>query len=191
MAYRFLYLIRHGNYDSTTDLQDGLEGGLTPLGEVQAERTALRLAGLPVEAIHHSTLRRAVQTAEVIARFFPGVPRLPSPLLKECIPGIPSREPEAFENIPAEDVSGGLQRAEQAFSHYFRSAGSSDQHELLVCHGNIIRYFACRVLGAPADLWANADLHNCAVSEVLIEPSGRMTLVSLNDTGHLQRELRT
>ncbi len=191
MAIHILFLVRHGQYDGSTDQGDGLEGGLSALGRRQAELTGERLKGIPFTTIYHSPLRRAAETAAIIARSLPGIPMEPDPLLRECIPGVPERDPQVFDSTPEDLIVAGLAQAVEAFARFFRRAYGPDRRDLLVCHGNIIRFFACRALGAPTELWANADIFNCSLSEVLVEPSGRLTLTSLNDTGHLPQELRT
>lgn len=66
-----LYLIRHG--ESLVNLADWPHGnrdeGLTPLGQRQARAVADRIAGDPghVDAVYASTMKRALETATVIA----------------------------------------------------------------------------------------------------------------------------
>ncbi|UQU63523.1 histidine phosphatase family protein [Couchioplanes caeruleus] len=59
MTARYLYLARHG------DAVEG--GGLTPAGRRQAECLAERLADVPLTSITHSPLRRATETAAILA----------------------------------------------------------------------------------------------------------------------------
>ena len=89
MAQRFLYLLRHGQYARNGSLPGDSDGRLTMLGREQVALAAGRLAGLPITTIHHSTMRRAVETAEVVAARFPRVTLQPSALLRECIPFVP------------------------------------------------------------------------------------------------------
>src|SRR5258708_28840260 len=70
-----LYLIRHGEAVSNVDRTAptaGMRGdaGLTPLGRIQAERLRDRLAAtgeIAADVLIASTLRRARETAEIIA----------------------------------------------------------------------------------------------------------------------------
>lgn len=66
-----------------------------------------------------------------------------------------------------------------------------DRHELIVAHGNLIRYLICRVLGASPRAWASMRINNCGLSEVVVESDGSLTLASYNDTGHLPPRLVT
>jgi serine/threonine-protein phosphatase PGAM5 len=186
MATRYLALVRHGQYER--------KGGrptehLTPLGVKQAQLTAQRLRSLPITAIHYSSLPRAVETAEIIAQAFPDVPFHKTRLLWECFPCLPSNLSEFAPKIPAEKLAEYRAQAESAFDRYFKRARGKDKYEILVCHGNIIRYFVCRVLQVPPEAWLNMDSDKCGISEVKIGSDGRMWLLSYNDIGHLPHPL--
>ncbi|MEV0157859.1 histidine phosphatase family protein [Micromonospora sp. NPDC050686] len=51
------------------------DGGLSQLGREQADQLGRRLRTVPFSAIHHSPLARAVQTADLVPRHLPQVPR--------------------------------------------------------------------------------------------------------------------
>ena len=190
MGRRILYLIRHGQYN-THYAPDELGGSLTPLGIIQAQHIAQRLKDLPVSTIHHSTLRRATETAHIISEALPQVPLAPSDLIWENVPSVPPQYADSFANLSPQELKALSRRGDRAFRHYFKPAKKGDCLELMVCHGNLIRQFMCRTLRVPVKAWANADIHNCGLTEVRIEPGGRTLLVSHNDTGHLPMELKT
>jgi broad specificity phosphatase PhoE len=192
MAQRFLFLVRHGQYAKDSALPGDSDGSLTALGREQATLAAERLAGLPAATIHHSTLRRAIETAAIIATRLPGAPLHPSPLLRECIPSIPPGFESLFTHFPPERVARDGLQAEEAFATYFAPPpdDADDQHEVIVCHGNLIRFLVCRVLGAPRDAWIHTDIQLCGISEVTIGGPHRITLERHNDVGHLPPHLR-
>lgn len=190
MADRILYLVRHGQYDSE-NAPDDLGGSLTEMGRTQALLAAQRLSTLPIRAVHYSTLRRSAETAQIIAATFPGVERHPSELLWECIPCLPATFPEMFAHISKEKLRRHERQAQQAFKQYFAPARDTDRHEILVTHGNLLRYFVCRSLSAPPQTWTNTDVNNCGISVVVVQSEGRLMLVSHNETGHLPDHLRT
>ncbi|QYO67907.1 histidine phosphatase family protein [Leptolyngbya sp. 7M] len=68
---------------------------------------------------------------------------------------------------------------------------NTEQHEIIVCHGNLIRYLACRAMEISPEVWANLDHHNCGISEILIKEDNQTVLISHNDTGHLPYSMRT
>ena len=82
-------------------------------------------------------------------------------------------------------------RSARAYQRYVTRARGADRHEVIVCHGNIIRYFALRALQASPEAWVNTDVNNCGLSEILVKPDGQVMLLSHNDTGHLPAELKT
>jgi serine/threonine-protein phosphatase PGAM5 len=196
MAKRFLYLIRHGQYAVTPELP---QGKLTDLGTRQAIATGLHLIDLPIRRIYTSSMSRAVETAQRVADQFHQVVVEQDDLIKECVPSVPSRlQKQIYEyakratdfnlgDIPLHQV-----QADEAYERYFQPVRfKQDAHELLVCHGNIIRYLLCRVLDAPLDAWANLFVQNCSVSIVRIDERNIKTIMTVNSVEHLPTELRT
>lgn len=192
MAKRFLYLIRHGQYDSAAN--DHLGGSLNDLGRQQAACTAQALRHLPVSAIHCSSLRRAVQTADIIAAAFEGVLPQTTERLWECIPTIPPRLTHYFSGRNAlndEALADCKCKLDEFYEAHFKPARGEEKHELVVCHGNVIRYLVSRVMEAPPDTWATMLVHNCGISRIVIESERKRFVVSHNDFGHLPLELQT
>jgi probable phosphoglycerate mutase len=64
-----VWLVRHGDaYTGMEGLGSGVvDPPLTPLGREQVERLGSRLGGVPIDGVWSSDLRRAVETAEIIA----------------------------------------------------------------------------------------------------------------------------
>lgn len=191
MGRRTIYLIRHGQAAYAETALKDMHGYLTDLGQQQALLTAQRLSQLPITTIHHSDLKRAVQTAELIASKLPDVALQPNPLLRESIPCLPKRSAAWMANFPPEVIKKSQHWAEQVFMQYFIKSEDGDCHDVLVCHGNILRYLICRVLQVNPEVWSHADSHNCGISEAVVDRHGEMLLVSHNDTGHLPYSMRT
>jgi broad specificity phosphatase PhoE len=185
---RTLYLIRHGQHDAGSDTK--FPGtGLTSLGRRQARLTAARLRALPIRTIFHSTALRAIETADAVASALPRVPRRAAHVLLE-VPDL--LWPPSRPGTPKRIVLANRARAESAFRRYFRRPRGGDCTELLVCHGNLIRYLVCRVLAvAPVPAFIQMETHNCGLTEVAILSNGRMRLVTYNDVAHLPLSLRT
>jgi serine/threonine-protein phosphatase PGAM5 len=192
MAKRTIYLVRHGQHDVNHPEADEMGGGLTKLGVLQAQITAVRLRSLPVVAIHYSSLRRTTETASIIAHDHPDIPVRKTRLLWECIPFVPTAFADQFNRQYAtEELSAGRFQAYRVFTRFFRRSLGADKSEIIVSHGNLIRYLVLRALGASPAGWTNLDICNCGITEIGIEEDGRMVLVSYNDTGHLPPDLRT
>jgi broad specificity phosphatase PhoE len=205
MGTRTIFLVRHGDYqlakivklDRSLTLEQHYElhreeGGLTSKGIEQAKLTAKRLALDPIDTIHCSSLRRSLETAEIIAHEFPGMVAQESNLLWECVPSIPSgfAEHEQFKYISGTDVDQWGIQADKAFERYFKTTPGTDKYEIIVSHANLIRYLVCRVLHVQTDAWFNMCIDNCGISEIRVEPEHRMRLASYNDVGHLPHRLR-
>ncbi len=79
-----LFLVRHGEtVDNARQIMQGqTQGELNERGREQARQVARRLAGEKVDAVVASDLRRAVQTAEIIAEPM-GLTVTTTPLLRE------------------------------------------------------------------------------------------------------------
>ena len=84
-----------------------------------------------------------------------------------------------------------LKQAEAAFFRYLRPTRGDDKNEIIVSHGNLIRYLVSRVLGGSPDSWLRMRTFNCGITEIAVESDGRLWLVSHNDVGHLPSELIT
>ncbi len=191
MTQRSLYLIRHGQYDDRARPSDGQGGSLTELGQQQAQHVAEWLQQIPVDVIYHSSLRRARETAAIIQQALPKAPLRERDILCECIPGFPDTYAEHFEHISSARLLEQQQQADKAFKLFCKRPRKYARHEVIVAHGNIIRYIVCRALQVNPELWVQMDMYNCAISEIRIDTSGQVRLSSHNDTGHLPFELRT
>ena len=191
MATRTIYLVRHGEYD--WDDRPSPVKGLTERGVEQTRLTAKRLRSVPATAIYSSDLQRAVETAEIIRGVFDGVRYEKRRNLRECIPAVPGDliENRLFSRFSPERLRVGEQHAAAAFAKYFRPTRGEDKHEIVVSHGNLIRYLVSRILTDSGDGWVRMRTLNCGISEVAIDSDGRIQLASYNDVGHLSPTLTT
>lgn len=191
MAVRTIYLLRHGHYRSWENGSQNGEGHLTEFGIQQARAAAKRISGLPLMSIHCSTLNRALETCQIVAEQFPQLECQSSGSLREGIPVIPPRWQQFLQDYPAEDLAVDRARADKAFDSYFLPQVKNDTHELIVAHGNLIRYLVCRVLEVDVSSWGYMDVDHCSLTEIRINDNGWMKLVRLNDTGHIPAHLVT
>ena len=188
---RTLYLIRHGDYDHQDTRDPDVHRALVPLGIAQARLVAARLRSLPVRmtSLHSSTMTRARQTAAVIGADFPDLKLETSTLIRECTP--PSWRRDIIEGVDAEELTACRVRLEAAFAAYFTPSPAADRHDIVVCHGNVIRYFVTRVLQVDHQAWLGMSIGNCSLTIVRIAADGAMTLVAFNDLGHSPPNLQT
>jgi serine/threonine-protein phosphatase PGAM5 len=189
----YIYLVRHGEHQ---DAEHGLiDGRLSPRGRRQAALLADRLSGVPFDAVWHSPLERASQTARAVAERMPSLSPQPSALLFDCVPtGMTSETPAAFEpffgSVTEADVEAGSAQMSDAVSE-FLARKRGEVHELLITHNFVIGWFVREVLQAPDWRWMTLNQAHCGLS-VIAQRQGRpWTLLSHNDMAHLPVELRT
>jgi serine/threonine-protein phosphatase PGAM5 len=180
-----LYLIRHGQLDLQAFAKSQFAAGLTPQGRAQARLTARRLRSLQVSAIHCSTLGRARETAAIISAQFPEVRVRASTLLWE-LPNVGPANDDTWRTMFAR----GKERAERAFLRFVRPARGKPSVEILITHGNLIRYFVCRVLGIAPESWSTLGFSHCGITQLTVRPEG-IRMVCYNETGHLPDRLRS
>ncbi|KSU54246.1 histidine phosphatase family protein [Microbacterium enclense] len=189
----YIYLVRHGEHQ---DAEHGLtDGPLSPRGQRQAALLADRLSGLPLDAVWHSPLERAAQTARAVADRLPSVSPESSALLFDCVPtGMTPETPAAYEPFfgsvtEAEIDAGRAQMADATAEFLARKAGET--HELIITHNFVISWFVREVLQAPDWRWMTINQAYCGLT-VIAQKKGRpWTLLSHNDLAHLPVELRT
>jgi serine/threonine-protein phosphatase PGAM5 len=70
-------------------------------------------------------------------------------------------------------------------------AGLRHEFELIVGHGNVIRYFVCRGLQLPPEAWLRFSVFNCSITYMVVSPAGYVSVRSLGDTGHLSYDETT
>ena len=188
---RTVYLIRHGQYDHDDPRDPDVGKGLVPLGVAQSKLVATRLKGLPVEmtSLSSSTMTRARETALVIGEEFPDLELHSSKLIRECLP--PNRRVELMERIPAEAFEACTNQLEEAFKLFFAPSPDADRNDIVVCHGNVIRYFVTRVLGVDTTAWLGMSIGNCSLTVVKVLADGTTVLLSFSDVGHIPPNLTT
>ncbi|XP_022101968.1 serine/threonine-protein phosphatase PGAM5, mitochondrial-like isoform X2 [Acanthaster planci] len=185
-ATRHLILIRHGQYDMDGETDE--KRILSAQGKEQAELTGKRLKELdhPYTLMIHSSMTRAKETADIIAKSIPQVPRGVCDMLREGAP-IPPEPPVGHWKPELKFYEDGA-RIEAAFRKYFHRADPDqvkDSYEILVCHANVIRYFVCRAMQFPPEAWLRISLNHGSITWLAIRPSGRVSLRQLGDCGHM------
>jgi len=185
MARTLLYLVRHGEAVPS--------GDLSRLGREQADQLGRRLSTVPFSTIHHSALARAVQTADIVAGYLPRVPRHDCGFVADRTP-VPSaahrsRYPQRWhawlDRVPDGERDEDAAALGAAVEH-FGVTGPDDRRELLITHNFVIGWFVRHVLDAPEWRWIGLNQANCAITIAQWDSERPPTLISFNDTGHLQ-----
>jgi len=188
---RTLYLIRHGLYDEDDPRDEAVGKGLTEPGRRQARITGVRLAamGIRFDTLWTSPFTRARETADIIAESLSGLaPRLASDLA-ECTPT--TWRKDIMAGLEPGEAEACVAQLERAFARFFVPSPAGDRHELLVCHGNVIRWLWCRALGVDTAAWLGMAVANCSITVIQVKPDGACKLYVFGDAAHLPIALQT
>lgn len=189
---RTIYFIRHGDYTPQDDSIPDSVNVLTPLGIAQARLVSTRLKSMNINfnSLISSTMTRAKQTAEIINKDFPELVPEQSDLIKECTP--PTWREDVMADIKADEVEECVKNLEEAFQKYFiPSPDDKDRNDIIVCHGNVIRYFVTKVLQVDSMAWLQMSISNCSLTIIRVLPNGNRKLDAFSDYGHIPENMRT
>ncbi len=205
MKTRF-YLIRHGETDWN---KQGIYQGWTDIelsqeGKRQAELLGKRFQNLPLNAIYVSPLKRAIATAEPVAKA-KGISVQLDSHFKEInfgewegssVPQLTEKYGEPFTNF-----------FNDPFSHEFPGEGSFDKvrqrsvegFELLlekhkgqsvgiISHGGLLRVLIMTIMGMDNSFYRKTWLTNTSITIIDVMENGSKLLLTLNDKAHLEQE---
>lgn len=204
-----LYLVRHGESEANVAgvLQGQTHGALTATGRDAAARLGRALASLSVAerptAIFTSDLRRAVETAEIIAKALGATPQL-LPAAREWNVGVLDGLPAAaladaitrsgllaaeFAPLGGESLNELHARAVRTLADLAHEAAygahvAGRERTLLVSHGDFIRM----AIGAAASMSVEAatslSLRNTSLTELVLS-NGSWRVERIGDASHL------
>ena len=189
---RTIYLVRHGDYAPQTDSIPDFLNVLTPLGIAQARLVSARLKSMDINfnSLISSTMTRAMQTSQVIHNDFPQIIFEQSDLIRECTP--PTWRDDVMAETNSTEVEECVDNLEQAFQKYFNpSPDEKDRNDIIVCHGNVIRYFVTKVLNVDTMSWLQMSISNCSLTIIRVLPNGNLKLDAFSDYGHIPENMRT
>jgi len=197
-----LYLVRHGENVANLTKEFSsrrVDYSLTEKGVLQAQQTAMALAGQDIHEIFSSPLKRARETAEIIGEHL-GLPVTVVDEFREIDVGDlelrpPTAEAWAYHNeVLTGWVTGHPERRFPGGDNYCTltarvraglkriTAGKDDCTLLVVGHGGIfVMTLPDLVPGVDLEWLFRTGSHNCSISQILLDGH--------RDGGHLQAEL--
>ncbi|XP_025423360.1 serine/threonine-protein phosphatase PGAM5, mitochondrial-like [Sipha flava] len=187
-ATRHIFLIRHGQYNLNGETDE--ERKLTELGRRQALLTGERLSLLnyPWTSITQSTMTRAMETCSLIQKHLPAnLPLYSSDLLREGAP-VPPDPPNKHWKPELYQFYRDGARIEAAFRKFIHRAPpeqKENSYEIIVCHGNVIRYFVMRTLQLTPEAWLRLGIDHASITALSIYPNGRASLRSFSNSGFM------
>jgi broad specificity phosphatase PhoE len=181
---RLLYLVRHGEQENAE--VESETAGLSSLGRWQAAALGERLRGTPLAAIHHSPIRRAAETAEILAGYLPNAPLRPSKIVGDYVPSTPADLPPVYaqflSGVSDDERAEGARLAAAALARF---GGPQGESELIVTHTFLIGWFVREVMGGPSWRWLGLNSANCGLTVLAYRDDRPPTVLSFNDMGHL------
>jgi len=199
-----LLLIRHGESMGNAEgrMQGHYDSPLSELGRAQARLLAERLQGegWQMAALYGSPLRRAAETAEILASAVERPITWDERLLEYDIgllsglawPDVERLHPEIWQQLhtagpvafPGEEGVEAFQRRVASLVEDLRGRHGDDQVVGLVSHGGTLSMLICCALGVPPRRPQPFRLSNSSISILEFRPRGPV-LTLLNDTHHL------
>ncbi len=188
---RTIVLIRHGEYEHDHDCDEDIGCGLVALGRQQARLVADRLKAMPIgfTSIQASAMTRARQTGAIIAERFPELELAIHRDIRECTPNTWREDIMAdMEPGEGEECEANL---EAAWGRIFVPAEGANEYDIVVCHGNVIRWFVTQVLKVDRMAWLQMSIANCSLTVVQVRADGSKKLIAFADSGHIPYSMTT
>lgn len=186
---RTIYLVRHGAYDQDAKIDPQIGGDLTPLGIAESRLVAARLRGLPFhfDSITSSTMARARETTAIIREALPDQRLAESSDLSECTPPATHQVKDELPDVAAACAK----RMDQAFEERFIPSTTMAQNDLIVTHGNVIRFFVMKALGVETKAWLGISVAHCSLTVIQVTEKGAFRVLSVGDVGHLPANMQS
>lgn len=198
--------VRHGEtlWNQERRYQGQLDSDLSPAGVIQAQEVAIHLSSRKIHAIYSSDLKRALFTAQNIAKHHGLTPRIDQRLREmsfgvwegltreEIIDKYPELFYARYENslatkIPGGEVPGEVVARFQAFLQD-QVPKHEEQTIVVVSHGGALRLIIASLLHIPLEKSYCLHQSNTGVSELLYAKLGKQCsweAITINSTGHL------
>ncbi|MFT5784280.1 MAG: serine/threonine-protein phosphatase PGAM5 [Candidatus Krumholzibacteriia bacterium] len=189
---RTVYLVRHGWYDSDNDEDPDVGKALITLGRQQARLIADRLDAMDItfDSIQASAMTRARQTGEIIAPRFPYLELDIRRDIRECI--MVTRRQDIMETLEEGEAEECETRLQAAWGRLFVPVtGTEDEHDIIVCHGNVIRWFVTQALEVDLDAWLGMSVSNASLTTIQVRSDGSFKVLGVGDSGHIPYHMNT
>jgi len=148
-------------------------------------------SGTAFSSVQASTMTRARETGEVVAACFPALELELHRDIRECTPT--TRRVDIMEREDPAEVADCEANLAAAWQRIFTPAGDADAdaHDVVVCHGNVIRWFVTRALEVDPEAWLGMSIANCSLTVIQVKPDGSCKLVAFADAGHIPSHMQT
>ena len=189
--FRQVIFIRHAQYRKSPE-------GLTQLGRKQAKLTAQATKNLNASKLYCSTMPRAKEMANLIAKSTHLKVKARSFFCEGRLPGAIDFRKNFLEKVSRpekEKVKKQMRaanlRAERAFNFIFKPPRMGQSCELVVAHGNVIRFWVCKALKINSKKWRFLGISHASITTIQIDQHGNFILLGFSDCGHIPFKMRT
>jgi len=196
-------LARHGQTGSNiTGFYMGWSNeDIDDVGYTQAHCLSSRLTSLPIASVYTSPLKRAYTTAAILAKPHDLELKVLDDLIEIRLGDweglhmdeIRQRWPELWQQsridpsgitMPnGESFNEVTERAVRVFETIV--AANQDKQAVIVTHDIVIRVLVAHVLGVPNSIYRRFEINNASLSVTRVI-NGKVRLITLNDTSHLE-----
>ncbi len=186
MSVRTLYLVRHGTADAL--------GNLVEAGRDQCVLLAQRLRRVPFDAVWHSPLPRAADSATIISAAFPDALLDEAGELIDHVPYVPPSEERSacsagfFDGYDDEEAEAGQETARSLIRRFAHAPGPwrRSTHELLITHAYPVAWLVREALGAPHQTWLPlVQIANTGLTIIEFADGEFPAVICVNDQSHL------
>lgn len=189
MTTTTLYLVRHG--EASAD--DDADRRLSTAGRRQAGAVADRLLSSQLDpapsAVLHSSRRRAVETATIVATRLGLAPehsddledRTPVP---RDLTNVPQRYHDFLRAVPDAELDVDGARLDAAVET-LGLVGAADRTIVAVTHAFVVAWFVRDALDTPAWRWVSLPIGNASLTVIRWSDEHEPRVICVNDTGHL------
>lgn len=162
-----MLLARHGETDWNRDrrYQGHADEPLNAIGRAQAERLAASLRAEQLTAVYTSDLRRAAETAEIVASAL-GLPVAADPRLREIDVGSwQGRSHAEIDGLTWDGETTDDHRARTVAALLEIAAAHPSERVLVVAHGGTLRRVQETATGEASPVLENCDVWTVAVED--------------------------
>ncbi len=104
-----------------------------------------------------------------------------TPLLSECIP--PTSNARVAKATDPKESAECARRLNEAFNQLFVPATGAARSDVVVCHGDVIRYFVMKALGVDTKAWLGMSVAHASLTVIRVRADGSMTVLAVGDVG--------
>ncbi len=198
-----VYLTRHGQteWNRIGRMMGQTDEDMNELGRTQAGRLAVRMAGMRLDAVYASPLKRTMTTGTIVGKSH-GVSPKPAVGLMEINygvwEGLPRKEvrekwPELQRQLHDDPSDLAIPGGETFKELAVRIVGAfheivkaeEGKHVLMVSHQGILKVLVAELMGISYKEWDKFELQNASFTKLTVN-DGHIHFITLNDISHLE-----